>query len=198
MDKIICVGKNYLEHALELGDAIPDYPVLFLKPPSVLVQASQGCGPLELRLPREKGEVHFESEIVVKLGANLEIEALTLGLDMTLRGLQGQLKKQGHPWEVSKVFRDSAVIGPWISFSEFEDYLEEEFLFTLDGSIRQRARGRQMTILPQFCLDYAKSCFPLCPGDLIFTGTPAGVGKVTPGQVGELRWGSRLHYEMKF
>lgn len=195
-DKIVCVGKNYVEHAKELGDAVPEKPVLFLKPPSALKSAVAWGATLEARLPEGRGDVHHECEIVLKLGAldsngSPAIEAVTLGLDMTLRSLQSTLKKQGHPWEISKVFADSAIIGPWIPAAEFRKYLEEPFELRINGALRQQGRGSQMSFDPDRILAHAREHFPLLPGDLVFTGTPAGVGEVRDGDLAELSWGER-------
>jgi 2-keto-4-pentenoate hydratase/2-oxohepta-3-ene-1,7-dioic acid hydratase in catechol pathway len=198
MDKFICVGKNYLDHAKELGDAIPEMPVLFLKPPSTAVTVKEWGQTLEVALPRDRGSVHYECEIIVQIDADRKIKAVTLGLDMTLREMQGQLKKQGHPWELSKVFKNSAIVGPWIPFTEFSHYLNEEFSFHLNGEIKQKAFGTQMRLSPKECIAYAAQYFPLCQGDLFFTGTPAGVGPVQPGQTAELRWGTQRFYRVLF
>jgi 2-keto-4-pentenoate hydratase/2-oxohepta-3-ene-1,7-dioic acid hydratase in catechol pathway len=99
MDKIICIGKNYAEHAKELGDAIPENPVVFLKPPSIAAFLKPDQKIIEVELPRDRGAIHYECEIVLKLNADASISALTLGLDMTLREEQAVLKKNGHPWE---------------------------------------------------------------------------------------------------
>ncbi len=208
MDKLICVGKNYLEHAKELGDAVPERPVLFLKPPSAALQASQPGEVLKSRLPRERGSIHHETELLIRLrngGSNLSlqeaeqaIEAVSIGLDMTLRDLQSQLKKAGHPWEVSKVFAGSAILGPWIPVSGFKDYLQVPFTLTLNGSLRQQGCGSQMSLSPAECIAYASECFTLCPGDILFTGTPVGVGPIQPGDLGEIRWGDRLNYRVQW
>jgi len=200
MDKIVCVGKNYLEHALELGDAIPERPVLFLKPASVLRMVSQSDEPLPLVIPRNAGTLHHEVEIVLRLdkgGYRIDVKdaermigAVSIGLDMTLRDRQTTLKKNGHPWTTGKVFPDAAVIGPWLRVSEFPDYLQEKFSLAVDGTLRQQGFGKDMVMSPAECVAYASEFFPLCPGDLIFTGTPAGVGPVLPGQKGTLSWGS--------
>ncbi|MGK5089619.1 fumarylacetoacetate hydrolase family protein [Bdellovibrionota bacterium FG-2] len=191
MDKIICVGKNYLEHAKELGDAIPKKPILFLKPPSVLKIAQDGQ-PLLARLPEGRGPVHFECEIVFRIrckaGTTPYFDALTLGLDMTIREAQTELKRQGHPWELAKVFTDSALLGAWKPIKDIPDYLNKEFSCEIEGQLRQKATGSQMTLSPEICRAYAQECFPLCDGDLLFTGTPAGVGPVTKGQSATLLW----------
>ena len=199
MDKIVCVGKNYLDHAKELGDAVPEKPVLFLKPPSVLRAATRPSEKLALRLPADAGSVHHECELVVRLvrgGFRLSVaEAekaigwLTVGLDMTLRDRQALAKKNGHPWETSKVFPDSAVVGPWVEAGKFPRWLETSFTLSIDGEVRQEGKGVQMSMRPAECIAYASEFFPLLEGDLLFTGTPAGVGPVAAGQTGELRWG---------
>lgn len=207
MDKIICLGKNYLDHAKELGDAIPEKPVVFLKPPSICRDARENGETLLLSLPQGVGEVHHECEIVLKLGkggyrvgtpqAEEMIEAVTLGLDMTLRDCQSRQKKEGHPWTTSKVFPDAAVHGPFVKKNEFSQYLSTEFTFSLDGVVRQRGTASQMTLSPEVCVSYLSEFFPLEKGDLIFTGTPAGVGPVIPGQAGKLCWGP-IQYSVRW
>jgi 2-keto-4-pentenoate hydratase/2-oxohepta-3-ene-1,7-dioic acid hydratase in catechol pathway len=195
MDKIICIGKNYLENAKELGDAVPEKPVLFLKPPSVLVQVATDS---QVILPSGRGQIHPECEIVLRLTESGTIDAVTLGLDMTLRDVQASLKKNGHPWEISKVFPGSAIIGKWIPFNEFPGYLDEEFSLLVDGKVRQRGLGAEMRLSPSECIAHASEYFPLRGGDALFTGTPAGVGPVTSGQIAELTWGSHLKYRVRF
>lgn len=197
MDKIICVGKNYFDHATELGDAVPEKPVLFLKPPSALLECA-GKGLTQVILPSNKGEVHHECEIVVRLNAQSKIHSVTLGLDLTLRELQARLKKNGHPWEVAKVFQHSAITGPWIRIEDFRNYLDEEFSFHLDHQLKQKGLGKNMRLSPEQCVEYASEYFPLCEGDLIFTGTPAGVGPLVPGNTAQFFWGSKSLFELKF
>lgn len=207
MDKIICVGKNYLEHAQELGDAVPDKPVVFLKPPSVCRQARENGETVLLSLPLGVGEIHHECEIVLKLAkggyrvslahAEEMIEGFTLGLDMTQRDRQAQQKKDGHPWTTSKVFPDAAVVGPFLLKKDFPDFLSTEFSFSVDGNVRQKGVANQMSLSPAACVAYVSEFFPLEKGDLIFTGTPAGVGPVSPGQAGKLRWGP-IQYSVRW
>lgn len=204
MDKIICVGKNYLDHANELGDAVPAKPVLFIKPPSVLRAARKNGERLQLRIPPGATELHYECEIVIRLNrdgfcmtkeeAKLAIGDVTLGLDMTLRDVQTKLKEQGHPWELSKVFLESACVGPWIPIKDFGKYLDEQFTFSIDGVVKQQAFGNQMRMKPDECISFMSQHFPLRSGDLIFTGTPAGVGPVHAGQLAELAWGERIKF----
>lgn len=199
MDKIVCVGKNYMDHAKELGDVIPETPVLFIKPKSIL-RAAVDHEELSLIIPQVFGSLHFEAEIVLRLdkgGYQLDLKeaekaigAVSIGLDMTLRDLQVKQKKNGHPWTTSKVFPDSAVVGPWLRVSEFANYLDEKFTFSLDDRIKQENFGKNMMMNPIECVSYISKFFPLVAGDLIFTGTPEGVGPVVAGQRGVLSYGS--------
>jgi len=199
-DKIVCIGKNYLDHAKELGDAIPEKPVIFLKPFSILKQATHWGDTLSLSLPSTQSDVHHECEIVLKLkkgGYQLSLEQaqeaigfVSIGLDMTLRTLQTTLKKNGHPWTTAKVFIDSAITGPWISTEEFPDYINTAFSLYIDNKCCQHAFPHQMLFKPAALVAYASQFFPLCEGDLIFTGTPAGVGAVQPGSNAKLQWGN--------
>ena len=199
IDKIICVGKNYLDHAKELGDPVPEQPVLFLKPASILKQATHWGEQLKLTLPLEDAMVQPECEIVLQVAqdgykmtrdqAKDAISAVSLGLDMTLRARQSLLKKQGHPWTTAKVFYDAAVLGPWIPYQQFANYLETEFSMLIDDQLRQSSKGAAMMMQPLDLLVYISQFFPLKAGDLIYTGTPAGVTTITTNSRAELRWG---------
>jgi acylpyruvate hydrolase len=198
IDKIICVGKNYLEHAKELGDAVPEKPVLFLKPASVLRQASSWGEQIHLEFPVGDTAVQPECEMVLRIAcdgyqmtpaqANNAISDLTLGLDMTLRTRQTELKKQGHPWTTAKVFKDAAVIGPWIPFNQFKNYLETEFQLLINGKLQQAGKGIDMRMSPQALLVYISQFFPLKAGDIIYTGTPAGVRSISKDTRAEIHW----------
>ena len=197
MDKIICLGKNYSEHAKEMGEVLPEKPVIFLKPPSTLKSASNRGDRLELSFPKDRGQVHHECEIVLRIGAQKQIEAVTLGLDMTLRDVQSDLKKKGQPWTISKVFTHSAVVGPWIETSHFPHWEKTEFQFSLNGQLKQKGSAQEMILKVPDISSYIESFFPLSPGDLIFTGTPAGVGAVNLGNTGKLEWGP-IDYEVSW
>lgn len=188
-DKIICFGKNYDDHMQELGDKTVEEPVIFLKPPSVLRQVANWNQRLSLQLTGE--ETHYECELVVRIAEDRQcIDACTVGLDMTLRNRQIQLKKDGHPWTLAKVFCDSAVIGPWIKIEDLPHYLDEEFSLTLNGELKQKSKGKQMRFSPSELLAYASKHFPLCAGDIIFTGTPAGVGAVVKNAKADVKLAS--------
>lgn len=204
MTKIICVGKNYLDHAIELGDEVPEMPVLFLKPPSLAVCAQENGQTLALAIPKHVDDLNHECEIIVRLAHGGEylapkdcealVDAVTLGLDMTWRGRQAQLKKAGHPWEISKVFKNAAVVGPLIPIAEFSDYATRDFRFLVNGKLRQTANAKEMRLGIAECLSYISHYFPLEPGDLIFTGTPAGVGPIVSGDRCELEWGDIKYF----
>lgn len=192
MDKIICVGKNYLAHAIDMGEAMPEQPVLFLKPASVIKQATKWHDTLTVDFPVDSGEeaqVQPECELVLLLqhgGYRLSreqavnaIAAVSVGLDMTLRARQRQLKRQGHPWTTAKVFPDAAIIAPWLAVKHYPDYLQQSFSLSINGELKQQATGSQMVMAPIDVIVYASQFFPLCPGDVVFTGTPAGVTNIT-------------------
>lgn len=190
MDKIICVGKNYPAHAAELGDTQPEQPVIFLKPPSTLRELGffKPIGAVEtLHLP--PGDVHHEIEIVFRVDQNKKFSGFTLGLDLTRRDLQTNLKKGGHPWEIAKVFRDSAIIGPWFEISQWPIYSRQDFQLLINGKTRQKGLAAQMLWNPDACIELADQYFPVLQGDLLFTGTPVGVGPLRPGDAIEMRWG---------
>lgn len=194
---IICFGKNYQDHMHELGDKPVDQPVIFLKPESVLKACNNWGDTLHLYLPQE--ETHFECELVFKLQcggyqftpekARDALGWFTIGLDMTKRNVQKSLKAAGHPWTLGKVFPDAAVIGPWIKIENLEKCLTESFSFTLNNTLRQSSVGNNMLFSPIDLVVLASQHFPLCEGDILFTGTPAGVGKVMSGDRGVLQLG---------
>lgn len=198
IDKIVCVGKNYLDHALELGDAVPEKPVIFIKPASVLKQVAAFGDKACLDFPSEETVVQPECEIVLRLArdgfqmtkadAAQAISDVTLGLDMTLRTRQTQLKQHGHPWTTAKVFKDAAVIGPWIPYATFRHYLDETYELLIDGEVCQSAKGAAMCMPPDALLVYISHFFPLKAGDIIYTGTPAGVTSIRRGSTALLRW----------
>jgi len=207
VDKIICIGKNYPDHAAELGDKQPDKPVLFIKPPSVLKVCSISGETLNLNLPSHSTAVHHEVELVFRVRksgfrmtvaqARNALDAVTVGLDMTLRDLQTSSKKAGTPWTTGKVFPDAAVIGPWMNFASFQEIESQVFSLHVDDSLRQQSSASHMLFKPAECLAYASEFFPICEGDILFTGTPVGVAPVSLGQVASLTFSTisyRVHW----
>lgn len=192
---VFCVGRNYADHAKELGNAVPQTPLIFLKPSHAVV-------PMEgdLELPAEAGEIHHEAELVLHVakpyvpGARVEelVDRIGLGLDFTLRDVQTELKKQGHPWLPAKGFRSSAPLTALFPFPGTERIESTEFLLRKNGETAQRGFARDMIFPLQAVIDHIGSRYGLGAGDLIFTGTPSGVGKVGDGDHLELYWDGAL------
>lgn len=179
MDKIICAGKNYLDHALEMHEGVPERPVLFLKPPSVLKICSNWGSTLNLRLPNNEESIHYECEFVFLISQNI-LTHVSVGLDMTNRTQQKIAKENGMPWTFGKVFRDAACIGPWIPLESIE-INSLNFEFYVNDLLKQKTTASAMRMSPQELLEYASAHMPICEGDLLFTGTPSGIGAVHAG-----------------
>jgi len=186
MDKIICLGKNYSDHVKEMKEAAPERPLLFLKPPSSLIEVKDDKR--KVQLPWERGPIHHECEVVFKLYKK-NIIGLALGLDLTLRDLQKKLKEQGHPWEISKTFKNSAIVTPFKSVKDFTDWRSETFMLKVNGVIKQQSTLKQAILNPDEIIHHANDYFTLCDNDIIFTGTPSGVGPLAPNDEVELIYG---------
>ncbi len=191
MDKIICVGKNYLKHALELGDTVPEEPTYFMKPPSSIHAVSKN-GEV-VRFPNH-GELHHEIELVFRIqkpnGGKPTLSHYTFGVDLTFRDLQTRLKKAGQPWEKAKVFENSAILGPWRECMSLEDVMDIRFKLSVNGKVRQSGVGHHMRWQPEFLLEDLQRWFPIQDGDILFTGTPEGVGPLVDGDLVELTGGN--------
>lgn len=190
MDKIICLGKNYKDHAAEMKEALPEKPVLFIKPPSVMVEPKDKS---TLILPWSRGSIHHECEIIFKLYKK-NIIGLGLGLDLTLRDLQKSLKEKGHPWEISKTFKNSAIITPIKGLRDFDkDWQNTRFTLKINGEVKQSACLNDAIMKADEIIHYVDQYFPMNDGDLIFTGTPAGVGPLKPNDMIEMEFGPIKH-----
>lgn len=185
MDKIICLGKNYADHAAEMKEKAPEKPVLFLKPQSSFIEIKDNAN---IALPWDRGTIHHECEVVFKLYKK-NIIGIGLGLDLTLRDVQKKLKENGHPWEISKVFKNSAIVTPIRGTRDFDNWQETEFTLKVNGEIRQQSSLSKAIMKADEIIHHANEYFPICDGDLIFTGTPAGVGPLKPNDVIELSFG---------
>jgi 5-carboxymethyl-2-hydroxymuconate isomerase len=184
--KIVCVGRNYAKHAKELGNEIPDKPVLFLKPPSALIYSGG-----EIIHPDYGNELHHEVELVLLIGETVKKADITksekaiigygVGLDMTLRDVQNELKKKGHPWTLAKCFDTSAVISDFVLKIDYQIKLDEKLELKVNGVVKQSDSLKSMIFNPAEIVEYISSVMTLEKGDLIFTGTPAGVSKVKTG-----------------
>lgn len=181
-DKILCVGRNYLKHALELGNPVPTEPLYFIKAPSVLKLIESNN--LNVELPKNRGEVHHELELVFRIretAGGFDFSHFGFGLDLTLRELQEKMKKAGQPWEKAKSFRNAAILGPWLPLTHLGAALDRPFELKINGQVRQKGVGSDMAWKPDYVLKDLQNFFPLCDGDLLFTGTPEGVGPMKPG-----------------
>lgn len=188
MPKILCIGRNYADHAREMGAEVPEEPLVFLKPTTALV-ASGG----EVVLPRQSADVHHELELVAVVGTGgryiAEADALAhvsgyaLGLDLTARDLQAAAKAARAPWTVAKGFDTFAPLGPVIAAGDLGDPQAVEIALTVNGQTRQRGTTADMLFPVARLVAYLSSVFTLEPGDLVYTGTPEGVGPVQSGDV---------------
>lgn len=190
---IYCVGRNYRLHAAELGNAVPTSPFLFNKPTHALVETAGQ----RISLPGDQGEVHYEAELVVHIAKPYEqgmkpgdvIDRIALGIDFTLRDVQAQLKQKGYPWLLAKGFRNSAVITPLHAFPGEAGCKETDFLLLKNNEVVQRGNISDMIFDLSTIIAFASKHFGLDAGDIIFTGTPAGVGPVADGDHLTLVWG---------
>lgn len=201
LGKIVCVGRNYAEHAKELNNPVPEEPLLFIKPATSAVHVTR---PLEL--PDSQGKVHFETELAVLIGKPLtnasasEAQAAILGyglaLDLTLRDLQSRLKDEGHPWERAKAFDGACPLSPFIAAERFRN---DQITFSLDiNEQRQQSGDTRDMIFPIIpLLAHISRHFTLLPGDVVLTGTPKGVGPLHSGQTLTLNLEDQLSVSTK-
>lgn len=183
--KLICIGRNYKNHIAELGNERPEHPVVFLKPDSSILLKQH-----PFVIPEYTKEVHYEVEVLVKikkLGKYIDkkfaptyYNEIGLGIDFTARDLQKSLKEKGLPWEKSKAFDGSAVIGNWIPKEELGDVDAIPFSLEKNGEVVQKGTTQDMLWKIDEIISYVSQYFTLKIGDIIFTGTPAGVGPVKP------------------
>ena len=186
--KIICVGQNYLNHIKELNSKRNKSPILFLKPDSSIIQKNQ-----PFFIPEFSKEIHYEAEIILKfdkLGKHIDrkfsnkyYNQISLGIDFTARDLQEKLKKSGHPWEKAKSFDNSAVVGDWIDVNNFQDINNINFSLKLNNEIVQSSNSSNMIWKIDDLVTEVSNYFTLKIGDILFTGTPEGVGKVNIGDI---------------
>lgn len=186
--KIIAVGMNYAAHNQELGHTVilPKEPVIFMKPDSALLKDGK-----PFFIPDFSKEVHYETELVVRINrlgkniaqrfANRYYDAVTVGIDFTARDLQRELRSVGNPWEISKGFDNSAAIGHFIPVDKFADIQNLNFHLDINDNTVQQGNTRDMLFRVDQIIEYISQFFTLKIGDLLFTGTPVGVGPVKVG-----------------
>ena len=186
--KIICVGRNYAAHAKELNNPVESDPVIFMKPETALINAK-----LPFFYPSFSDDIHYETELVVricKLGKNISekfasryYDSVSLGIDFTARDLQSKLKSKGLPWELAKGFDGSAPVGDFISLSQLPPIDDIHFSMTLNGELKQSGHSAMMLFNVNKIISFVSTFVTLKKGDLIFTGTPEGVGPIKIGDV---------------
>ena len=190
--RIYCIGRNYADHAIEMGHDPEKEPPFFFQKNAENIDSSG-----EFPYPPETNDVHFEVEMIVALkrgGANIEIaDAMQLvfgygvGLDMTRRDLQGEMKKLGRPWEIGKAFERSAPMGPLVSINETGQLDSGVISLSVDGTVRQNGDLNQMIWKVPEQIAYLSRFYDIAAGDLIMSGTPAGVGSIHKGEIMECR-----------
>lgn len=184
--KIFCIGRNYAEHAKELGNGIPDEPVVFMKPKSALIQ-----GHTPFYYPEFTNELNYEAELVIRVSKNGKYiqekhasnyyNAISVGIDFTARDIQQQLKEKGLPWEKAKAFDNSAAVGKFIEFTPAINKKNISFSLAKNREIVQRGNSQEMVFSIDKIVAHISMFFSINIGDLIFTGTPAGVGECIVG-----------------
>lgn len=182
--KIICIGRNYVDHAKELNNPVPKQPVFFCKPDTAIIRNNQ-----PFFYPDFSEEIHFETEIVVKisrLGKNIDAKfanryynEIGIGIDFTARDLQNKAKAKGLPWEIAKAFDGSAPLGGFVDKSKFDSVDNIPFRLERNGVLAQTGNTTDMIFSIDQIIAYVSKFFTLKIGDLLFTGTPAGVGPVS-------------------
>jgi 2-keto-4-pentenoate hydratase/2-oxohepta-3-ene-1,7-dioic acid hydratase in catechol pathway len=186
--KIVCIGRNYRAHIEELENIRPKQPVLFIKPDTSILQKKQ-----PFFIPHFTDEIHYEVEVMIKInriGKHIEQEfapkyysQVGLGIDFTARTLQNDLKSKGLPWEKAKAFDGSALIGKWFDKNQFEDINAISFSLKKNDTVVQEGNTSQMLWKIDELISYCSKFFTLKIGDVLFTGTPSGVGPVVEGDV---------------
>ncbi|MSP70087.1 MAG: FAA hydrolase family protein [Bacteroidetes bacterium] len=202
--KIICIGRNYAEHANEMNAPIPTEPILFMKPETALLQKN-----LPFYYPEFSKDIHYETEIVLKISkmgrhidpmfANRYYDEIGIGIDFTARDMQAKCKAKGLPWEISKSFDHSAPIGKFIPKIKFPFMDDIKFHLEINKNKVQEGNTKNMLFSFDAIIAYASKYFTLKKGDLIFTGTPANVGSVKIGDRLEAYIGQEklLDFEIK-
>ncbi len=184
--QIICVGRNYVEHAKELANPVPASPVIFLKSESSLC-AAKGIVPF----PKITHDLHFECELVFRMGkggfdvseaeAPGLVDGIGLGIDLTARDLQSELKAKSLPWTLAKAFAHGAPTSDFLPIADFPDWADLNFTCEINGQTRQNGHSADMIFSVPYLISFISRYMRWQPGDLLYTGTPAGVGQLQPG-----------------
>jgi len=188
INNIFCVGKNYADHAKEMGGEVPKEPIIFLKPTSAII-----CDGENIVLPKMSTNVHHEVEMTVLIGkrgkdiplseAMKHVAGYGVGLDMTMRDKQIEAKKGGNPWSIAKGFDTSAPLSPFLEASKVTDPHNVEIILKVNGKVRQHSNTKNMIYRIDILISFLSSIFTLEEGDIIYTGTPEGVAQVVHGDI---------------
>lgn len=192
---VYCVGRNYRLHAAELGNDVPKEPMIFMKPSHAVIPLDQSV----ITLPKDQGEVHYEGELVIHIERDYEqglsvndlVDVMALGIDFTLRDVQQVIKEKGHPWTAAKGFKSSAPLTSFVPFPGMEELPSSDFTVVKNKVEVQRGNASDMIFSLQNIVDFIGLHYGLGKGDIIFTGTPAGVGPVFSSDQFELWWGDQ-------
>ncbi len=177
IQNIWAIGRNYADHAKELGNAIPTEPLIFLKAGSTATLAAK-----EIILPSWVNELDHEIELALQFDENLQIDEACVALDLTDRAKQLELKSKGQPWTLAKSFKGSCPLSSFFPVADLEELKGLELILKVQGEIRQHGFVRDMIFPLEKIIDYVRQHFPVMPGDLLLTGTPAGVKPFQKGQ----------------
>ena len=195
INNIFCVGRNYAKHAAELGNEAPSKPMIFSKPTHSITYADGNS----ITFPSKKGEIHYEIELVLYIGKPVPeqfkvddiVTQLALGIDFTLRDVQTTLKEKGHPWLLAKGFKNAALLTKFWDFPGVETCEQETFTLLQNDKVVQKGQAKSMIFNFQVLLQYIYENFGLAEGDVIFTGTPEGVGPIHHEDEFRLLWGEK-------
>lgn len=200
--KFLCIGRNYVEHAKELGNEVPEEPVIFMKPKSALLQNN-----MPFYYPAFTNELHYECEVVLRISKNGKhiseenahqyYDAISVGIDFTARDIQSELKKKRLPWEKAKAWDNSAVLGKWDTIAADLDRKNMLFSMKKNGELVQSGNTRDMIHSFDQIIAHVSNFFSLNIGDVIFTGTPKGVGECSVGDELEGFLGDESMFKIK-
>lgn len=184
--KILCVGRNYIDHAKELNNPVPEKPLIFMKPDTALLRNNK-----DFYYPEYSQDIHYECELVVRISregkyiqekfVHSYIDGVGLGIDFTARDLQKEAKEKGLPWALAKGFNGAAPVSEFLPPDQFSSLQELNFTCSINGELRQKGHTKDMIFTVDHLISYISRFITVKKGDLIFTGTPAGVGPVTIG-----------------
>jgi len=184
--KILCIGRNYSEHIKELGNATPEAPVIFIKPASSVIGEGEA-----IVIPPYSRDCHYEAELALLIGRKGKdipvdramecIAGYGVGIDLTLRDVQSDLKKKGLPWEIAKGFDTACPLSAFVEATDVSDPQKLQIRLTVNGEVRQDGNTSMMIHRIPAIVSHMSGCFTLEPGDVILTGTPAGVGRIVSG-----------------